>query len=237
MWIDMVRKRYSTLLIDLDDTIWDFRTNAAVALREMYDELAVSRYFPSFDEFHLIYKEHNHYLWDLYSKGLVTKEFLSLDRFLKPLRDVGCDDSALAAEMGDFFLHRCAMKTGLVEGAIEVLDYLKPKYRMAIASNGFSEVQHSKLERSGLLPYFSDVFLSESIGYQKPDKRFFDAVLDGMGVGGDEMLMIGDNYQTDILGAAGAGIDAVFFNRDSQKIDNPHYMCEISNLVQLIDFL
>ena len=119
----------------------------------------------------------NHQLWEQYAKGEITKNYLSLERFLYPLRIVGHENVELAKKIGEDFLYRTTMQTNLVEGAIETLDYLKSKnYTLSIISNGFIEVQYTKLRRSGLLPYFTNIFLSEEIGYQKPDIRFFQAV-------------------------------------------------------------
>jgi putative hydrolase of the HAD superfamily len=141
----------------------------------------------------------------------------------------------LAKKLGEDFLYRTTMQTNLVDGAIEILDYLKGKgYILSIISNGFVEVQYTKLRRSGLLPYFSNVFLSEEIGCQKPNIRFFQAVLEKLQAKPAECLVIGDNLQTDIQGAQNANINSIFFANGSEFSENSgQFMVIIQNLMQL----
>jgi putative hydrolase of the HAD superfamily len=145
----------------------------------------------------------------------VTKEYLSLERFLYPLRTVGIENKTLAKQLGEDFLQRTTLQTQLVDGALDLLNYLKDKYTLSIISNGFVEVQYVKLRRSGLLPYFNHIFLSEEIGCQKPDIRFFQAVLEKLGAKNTDCLVIGDNYQTDIQGAQNANINAILYNTNT----------------------
>ena len=179
------------LLIDLDDTLWDFRRNSKIAMQEIYNDYELNQYYDSFESFYDIYMVKNHQLWEQYAKGEITKDYLSLERFLYPLRVVGNEDVELAKKLGKDFLYRTTMQTNLVDGAIETLEYLKAQgYILSIISNGFVEVQYTKLRRSGLIPYFANVFLSEEIGYQKPDIRFFQAVLDRLNASPSECLVI-----------------------------------------------
>ena len=211
---------YKHILIDLDDTLWDFRQNSKIAMQEIFNDYGLIKYYDSFESFYDVYMLKNHHLWELYAKGEITKDFLSLERFLYPLRIVGNEDVELAKKMGEDFLYRTTMQTNLVEGAIEVLEYLKSKgYILSIISNGFVEVQYTKLRRSGLLSYFDYVFLSEEIGYQKPDIRFFNAVLEKLRVQPADCVVIGDNLQTDIKGAQNVNIKAIFFANNLEISD------------------
>ena len=223
------------LLIDLDDTLWDFRRNSRIAMQEIYNDYELNKFYDSFESFYSVYMAKNHQLWEQYSKGEITKDFLSLERFLYPLRIVGNEDVELAKKLGEDFLYRTTMQTNLVDGAIDLLEYLKSKgYILSIISNGFVEVQYTKLNRSGLLPYFDYVFLSEEIGYQKPDIRFFNAVLEKLRINPTDCIVIGDNLQTDIEGAQNANIKAIFFanNLENLEIDISKIIV-ISSLFQL----
>ena len=223
------------LLIDLDDTLWDFRRNSKIAMQEIYNDYELNQYYDSFESFYDIYMVKNHQLWEQYAKGEITKDYLSLERFLYPLRVVGNEDVELAKKLGKDFLYRTTMQTNLVDGAIETLEYLKAQgYILSIISNGFVEVQYTKLRRSGLIPYFANVFLSEEIGYQKPDIRFFQAVLDRLNASPSECLVIGDNFQTDIQGAQNANIRAVFYKNNADLPLNCEFMGQIiENLVEI----
>ena len=223
------------LLIDLDDTLWDFRRNSRIAMQEIYNDYELNKFYDSFESFYSVYMAKNHQLWEQYSKGEITRDFLSLERFLYPLRIVGNEDVELAKKLGEDFLYRTTMQTNLVDGAIDLLEYLKSKgYILSIISNGFVEVQYTKLSRSGLLPYFDYVFLSEEIGYQKPDIRFFNAVLEKLRINPTDCIVIGDNLQTDIEGAQNANIKAIFFanNLENLEIDISKIIV-ISSLFQL----
>ena len=208
---------YKHILIDLDDTLWDFKANSRIAMTEIFSEYELNKYYDSFESFYDVYTTKNHQLWDQYAKGEITKEFLSLERFLYPLRIVGCENFELAKTLGNDFLHRTTLQTQLVEGAVELLEYLKDKYTLSIISNGFVEVQYIKLRRSGLLPYFDFIFLSEEIGYQKPDPRFFQVVLEKLNAKNTECLVIGDNFQTDIQGAQNAQIKAILYQKEKRE--------------------
>lgn len=206
---------YKHILFDLDDTLWDFKANSKVAMQEIFNDYKLINFFDSFESFYDIYMVKNHQLWEQYAKGEVTKEYLSLERFLYPLRTVGIENKTLAKQLGEDFLQRTTLQTQLVDGALDLLNYLKDKYTLSIISNGFVEVQYVKLRRSGLLPYFNHIFLSEEIGCQKPDIRFFQAVLEKLGAKNTDCLVIGDNYQTDIQGAQNANINAILYNTNT----------------------
>lgn len=230
---------YKHILIDLDDTLWDFRRNSKIAMQEIYNDYELIKYYDSFESFYDVYMTKNHQLWEQYAKGEITKNYLSLERFLYPLRIVGCENVELAQKLGTDFLYRTTMQTNLVEGAIETLDYLKSKnYTLSIISNGFIEVQYTKLRRSGLLPYFTNIFLSEEIGYQKPDIRFFQAVLEKLEAKPSDCLVVGDNLQTDIQGAQNANINSVYFTNHSEISEKDHPITPIiQNLIQLKNLL
>ncbi|MFW9597864.1 MAG: YjjG family noncanonical pyrimidine nucleotidase [Paludibacter sp.] len=205
-------KSYKAVFIDLDDTIWDFHTNAELALKDMYDERGLDKHFTDFDQFFSIYAKRNIELWEQYGKGEVTKEFLMMERFRYPLAKMGIDDEEMAVEIGNQYLDNLPGKKTLMPFAIELLDYLKAKnYPITLISNGFTEVQHRKLQSSGIAHYFDHIVLSESAGALKPDKQIFEYALMLNGVSASEAIMIGDSYDADIKGAINANIDQVYY--------------------------
>jgi putative hydrolase of the HAD superfamily len=126
--------------------------------------------------------------------------------------------------MSDKFLDFCSSKSGVIEGAHKLMDYLRSRgYRMHMTSNGFHEVQYKKLAACGLRDYFDTIILSEDAGANKPSKQYFDYALKVSGANRETTLMIGDNLNTDILGALGCSIDAMLFNRwNIEKAEIPH---------------
>ena len=125
---------------------------------------------------------------------------------------MGIEDTKDVLAVNNDFLQRTTTKTRLVEGAIELLEYLRPSYRMYILSNGFREVQDKKLRNSGLAPYFKRMILSEDAGIQKPHKGIFDFALINTNSRRNETLMIGDCFEADIIGAHQSRIDQLWFN-------------------------
>lgn len=229
-------KHYTDLFVDFDDTLYDTYGNSVIALQETFEHFQLGRYFPDPQVFYDSYWEANIDLWTRYSKGEIDRDFLIAERFRRPLLasrkfEAGSHhspftthDSPLTAHhsplttyllhMNDVFLGYCSSKPGVVDGAHELVDYLRHKgYRLHMCSNGFHEVQYKKLAASGLSDAFETVVLSEDAGANKPSKQFFDYAFRVTGAKPETTLMIGDNYNTDILGAQQAGLAVIFFNR------------------------
>ena len=208
--------RYKDLFIDFDDTLYDTHGNAVIALSETFEYFHLDRYFEDPQVFYDAYWMANIDLWTQYAKGEITRDYLIVERFRRPL-SVGKGieiTKELCLEISDRFLDFCASKPGVISGAHEVMDYLKQKgYRMHMCSNGFHEVQYKKLDACGLHKYFDTIILSEDAGVNKPSKTYFDYALKMSGASRETTLMIGDNLQSDILGALNADLDAMLFNR------------------------
>ncbi|MBR5696049.1 MAG: YjjG family noncanonical pyrimidine nucleotidase [Paludibacteraceae bacterium] len=215
------KQMYKTLFIDFDDTLYDTRGNAELSLREMFAHFQLSKYFPQPDDFYRSYWKTNVELWDAYAKGEIDRDYLIVERFRRPLAE-GRDAKGrpfeptreFCLEVSDVFLDMCADKPGVVEGAHELMAYLREKgYGLYMCSNGFHEVQYRKLRACGLLDAFDGVILSEDAGANKPSQAYFDYAIRTSGASVSETLMIGDNFSTDILGAKAAGLHTMFFNR------------------------
>ena len=208
--------KYKDLFVDFDDTLYDTYGNAVIALRETFEAFHLERYFADPKGFYDAYWAANIDLWTRYSKGEIDRPYLIVERFRRPLSaGKGLEvTEALCLEMSDKFLDFCSSKPGVIDGAHELMDYLRKKgYRMHMTSNGFHEVQYKKLDACSLHDYFNTIILSEDAGVNKPSKAYFDYALKVSGANRETTLMIGDNLQSDILGALNAGLDAMLFNR------------------------
>lgn len=208
-------QKYTDLFIDFDDTIYDTHGNAEIALAELYEEMGLGRYFDRLEDFTVPYWQANVQLWGQYSRGEVTRDYLIVERFRRPLsQGRGLEPTReYCLEVSDRFLELCAGKPGVIDGAYELLDYLQSRYRLHLCSNGFHEVQYRKLRASDTMRYFSTVVLSEHAGHNKPSLEYFRYAFQVTGADPATTLMIGDNYKTDILGAAAAGLDTLLFDR------------------------
>ena len=228
-------KQYKAVFIDWDDTIGDFVGAAKLALQDMYEKYNLSEYFASFEEFFLLYKPHNIELWDKYGKDLVTKEYLSFDRFFFPLmhgskfastaqRSTASKTSdlqsitALAEQLSEDFLNMTTARFSLLPGAEELVRYLAKKYPLTVVTNGFVEVQYEKFDKSGLRDCFSHIVLSEEVGCQKPNPRIFEEALRMNGLQAEDVVMIGDSWNSDIQGAINAGIDQIWIRKSKDPL-------------------
>ena len=126
--------------------------------------------------------------------------------------------------------------TALFADAMEVLKYLQDKYALHLITNGFAEVQWLKIEHSGLKPFFEHIIISEEVGTQKPAKEIFEIAMERAKTNADECIMIGDNFNTDIVGARNAGMDQIFFNPKKNRKREP-VTYEVNSLIELKDIL
>ncbi|MDE7389105.1 MAG: YjjG family noncanonical pyrimidine nucleotidase [Muribaculaceae bacterium] len=223
---------------DLDDTLWDFRANSRELLRAIYVERGFDRWFSSAEEWVDRYEDHNHWLWREYATARISQQFLREDRFRYPLAEAGCPDADAEGRFLDgHYLERLGQMTRLVTGASDLLADLRRRgYKIGVLSNGFTVVQHGKMAVSGLDKLVDMVVLSDDIGVTKPDRRIFDHAISRAGVRPCQCLMIGDNPDTDIAGAIGAGWPAIFFRRDASAVCQPG-VCEVSDLCQIARLL
>lgn len=226
---------YKTILIDLDDTLWATQQNNKEAIHELYLSEGWSSGYASFDLFWEQYYPNNEELWHRYRHGDITKHQLTLERFGQPLAAVRPHSEEEILTLNKRFLYLSSHKKGLVEGAIELLKYLKTLYRVVIISNGFVEVQHCKLEVSGLAPYVDYVVLSEDIGVSKPYKEIFDRALSMSHTRRSEAIMVGDSWDADIVGAQNAKLPSIWFNPTNHPLPDTELRYPVQVATRLSD--
>ncbi len=225
--------------VDLDDTVWDMRGNSELCLSELFDEEGIDGYFADKALWSRIYHEINQGLWQRYSRGEISRDYLRRERFASPLRLVGVGD-AEACRLSDHYdkvyLSRLGSKTGLVDGARDFLDYLKRRgYRLGVLSNGFKEVQYDKMRSGGIADCFDVVVLSDEIEVNKPDRRLYDYAIAKAASDGRVNVMIGDNIETDIAGAVNAGWPSIWYNPGGAGLPADMSDADISEVAALAD--
>ena len=191
------------VLMDIDDTLLDFGKCAEQAMRIGFAEWGL----PYDDSTYATFTRINDGLWLMIERGELTTQQLFEKRFLDLLYETAIP----------------------VDGADEICRYLKEKYILCAASNAFHDQQLNRLEMAGLLPYFDHVFVSESLGYRKPEKAFFDACRAFLpDVAADECMMIGDSLTADITGGKNAGMKTIWYNHTHRPVPE---RCEADQIV------
>ena len=230
--------KYKHIFFDLDNTLWDFDKSSMLAFEKVFEQFDLINYgIPSAKEFHTTYFVYNNQLWEQYRQGKIDKEFLKNERFRLPLKDYGIYDEKLAHELGENYTELAATTVALVPNTMEVLTYLKEKdYKIHLITNGFLEVQSIKMKASGLDKMIDESFVSEVVGFKKPDHRIFHHAMKEVGGTTENCVMIGDDLSVDILPAKEIGMPHIYFNR-KQIPHNEILDCEIKDLIEIKNFI
>jgi 2-haloacid dehalogenase len=224
---------YRWLFFDADGTLFDYERAEAAALAQAFQRYDI----PFKPDWLTAYRGYNQNLWLTFEKGLITPDALKVRRFELLFAAMGVTHSA--TEFSVVYLDCLAGRSELIDGARDMLDALRPKYRMAVLTNGLQAVQRPRLARSAIREHISDIVISEEIGCAKPAKEFFDAAFARLGNPSKrEVLMIGDNWISDIQGACRYGLDACWFNPGHQpRPADPEIKLEVASLRQLTEWL
>lgn len=229
--------KYKHIFFDLDRTLWDFDSSAEMAFTELFEKYNLKeKGIESIKILQKAYNVHNEQLWELYRHGKIEKEVLRSLRFQLTFADFGIADEGLAEKVGNDYLAISPLKVSLFPNAFETLQYLQKKYILHLITNGFSEVQFIKLKASGLEKYFIEIITSEEAGVKKPDVKIFEYSLQKSGAKANESLMVGDDYEVDVLGAKNAGIDQVLFDplKVYQKNGSTFYIHDLGELKEFL---
>ncbi|NLL15608.1 MAG: noncanonical pyrimidine nucleotidase, YjjG family [Clostridiales bacterium] len=198
---------YKILLFDLDNTLLDFCANETDSLNKLFQKHG----YIFTDELFELYNSVNKQLWADYENGKIELDDVLNSRFSETMLRLGKEVDGI--EWENQYRELLGNGCQLIEGALEVCRRLSESHRLFVITNGITKTQIKRLKQSGLYEFFEDIFISQSIGSQKPSKEFFDYVMSHIkGFNGKEALIIGDSLNTDIKGGLMSGIDTCCFN-------------------------
>ena len=226
--------KYEILLFDADNTVLDFDKSEEQALKQAFADVGLV-----FDENVLkVYRKNNIYQWQLFEQGKLTKPQVLINRFVETFKELRLPTDNLD-KVAELYEHYLMFGYFVVPHAEEVLTALKDKCKLYIVSNGVAEIQNSRMKGSGMEKYFVARFVSEDVGYPKPQVEYFNYCFKHIdGFDKSKTLIIGDSLTSDIQGGVIAGIDTCWFNpmRALNKSSlTPTY--EISDLRQLMEIV
>ena len=221
------------LFFDLDRTLWDFETNSFNELVNLYHCHNLHQKGISLsEEFVKVYKNINEKCWERYRENTLSKENLRFERFKQTLEYFGIYDLELSIKIGDDYVKNSPYRTILIPNAIELLSELQPNYKLHIITNGFQEVQHVKINQSGMAKFFTIVVTSEMAGAKKPNPLIFNYALEKAGANLENSVMIGDDLNTDIKGAVNVGMKSIYFN-PNKRTNNSIAWKEVVTLMEI----
>ena len=217
------------LLLDLDDTILDFHMQEAAAIRKTLSEAGIE---PT-DELCDLYSKINLRHWKMLEKGEITRETLAWHRFQELFETLGVEGNS--QKTGEIYWDHLACGHYFLPGAEAAVKALAKKYQLYMVTNGTARVQYSRIASAGLAPYFKDIFVSQEIGVNKPEKAYFDVCFAKIpGFDRERAMIVGDSLSSDIRGGKNAGIKTCWVNPKGKAAppeNMPDY--EIESIAQL----
>lgn len=225
--------RYTTLLLDLDHTLFDSDASESAAFEQTLRAAGISdpeRHFPR-------YREINLALWAAVERGEMAPQAVKQQRFVNLANEAGfqADPARMAAD----YVAGLAACGELYDGVLDVLDRLRPRVKLGLITNGLSEVQRTRLERVGIADHFDAVIISAEVGAAKPGREIFDHAFRSLNHPDREAtVMVGDNLNSDIRGGTDYGIATCWYNparreRPSNGTAPTHEICGLAELLDL----
>lgn len=225
--------KYKTILFDIDGTLLDFIASEKEALEKVF-----AKHNYVLDE-HVkeTYNCINHFLWEQYELGTIDRNMVIYTRFVKLFEELGIIGDGIRFE--DEYQKFLGEGHALIEGAMELLEYLYPNYELYVVTNGVTRTQMKRLQDSKLKDYFKDIFVSEATGHQKPMKEYFDYCFERIpNIDLSKTIIIGDSLTSDMQGGNNVGIDTCWINSDNlTNEENIRIDYEIKALKELYSIL
>ncbi|MEX0313488.1 MAG: YjjG family noncanonical pyrimidine nucleotidase [Allomuricauda sp.] len=226
-------KDVTDIFFDLDHTLWDFEKNSALTFKQIFSKNRVN---VKLEDFLNTYIPINLEYWKLYREDKISKAELRYQRLKTTFDSI---DVPISDKMIDLLAHEYVENlpsfSNLLPYTADVLEYLQPKYKLHIITNGFQEVQERKLKGSNIYHYFGQIINSETAGVKKPHPYIFELALEKAQISPNKALMIGDSLEADIIGAQSVGLRALHFNAHNEP---QHDLCKmIDSLIEIKSIL
>ena len=223
------------IFFDLDHTLWDFDKNSELCFKQIFKEQGITINFELFLE---TYIPINFNYWRLFREEKIGKEELRYKRLKDTFDGLKYNiNDDLIYKISDNYITYLPNHNYLIEGAVDILEYLSKKYQLHIITNGFKEVQYLKIEKSEIKKYFNTIVTSECVGVKKPNPAIFKHALQQAKVTAKHSVMIGDSYEADVLGAFNFGMLPIYFNIEKKEESNEKGFITIKSLLELKQYL
>lgn len=208
----------NTLIFDLDDTLLDFRGGEVQDIRALFEKHAKLS-GQALEKALLTYQDINQKLWHQYEEKTIDRTEIFEKRFPETLAALDLADQVDAQLMEEEYAFLRDHNYRMIDGAKDLLQSLSGRYTILAGTNGQEETQLRRLKETRLMPYFDQVFTSESLGIAKPDARFFEKIFAARPkMQKEQTIMIGDGLNSDILGGQNAGIETIWVNLQKQPL-------------------
>lgn len=223
------------VFLDLDHTIWDFDENSALCFKRIFEEQKLEL---DVDLFLKTYIPINFSYWKLFREEKISKKELRYKRLkdVFEVLDFPISD-AVIDEISNAYITYLSTYSHLIDGAIDILEYLSEKYQLHIITNGFKEVQHLKIKNAGIGQYFKTIVTSEDIGVKKPNAKIFEFAIQQAKAIVEESIMIGDSMEADVLGAFNYGIKPIHLDLHKTNENTKNEFITVNALVELKQYL
>ena len=222
------KKLISDIFFDLDHTLWDFNENSRHAFSKIFK---IKKIDLDLENFIKLYNNVNQKYWKFYRENVISHQYLRIKRLEESFHLSGINLSLTDLdEINNLYIRLLTSFNNLIPGSLSLIKFLKRNYRLSIITNGFEDIQHKKINNSGLKNYFDQVITADKVGFKKPNPEIFKKALKKNNLDSSSCLMIGDTFEADILGALKINMKAIHFNSNNEK---KHKLCPI--VYRLID--
>lgn len=202
-----MRKRFDIVLLDADETVYDFKLAEKTAVSLTLQEFGVE---PT-DEVVRRYSDINLVCWKALERGEMSRDEVKVKRFQRLFEAVGALPADYAA-VNDSYLHHLSHQAFLIDGALAFVKKLHRYCKIYLATNGLTIPQTGRFNRAAIRPYVDGIYISEQIGVTKPDQAYFDYILRDLGLTDkSRVIMVGDSLTSDMLGGRNAGLTTCHF--------------------------